>query len=274
MKRVISEINIFPVKSLGGIPLEEAQLTERGLEYDRRWMLINERNQFLTIRQHPEFLFFKLQLTPNGFIVSKKGDSNELTIPFSLQSGDIKNVTIWDDTVEAIVADEDSNQWFSNKVGFNCQLVYLPDTSPRRVQPEWVKEENHVSLADGYPYLMVGQSSVDDLNSKIEEEITTQRFRPNIVVKGSAPYEEYLWKDMTIGSAQLKGIKPCTRCIVTTMNPQTAVKGKEPLKALFKQRVNDKMIFGQNTIMTKAGVIKLGDELIINSTKQSPYEPV
>ena len=274
MKKVISEIVVYPVKSLGGISVNSASLTDRGLKHDRRWMLINERYQFLTIRQHPEFLFYDTEHVGDGFRISKKGDSDTLIIPASIEQGETKRVTVWDDVVDAIVAPPAINEWFSHSLDIGCELVYLPETSPRRVQPAWVEEEKHVSFADGYPYLIVGQASLDDLNDKMTEEMTVQRFRPNIVVTGGQPYEEYYWKDITVGTGQLKGIKPCTRCIVTTMDPVTAQKGKEPLKTLFQQRVNDKMIFGQNAIMTKAGSISVGDELLINSKKQSPYEPV
>lgn len=274
MIRTVSDIIIYPIKSLGGINLRAAKLTERGLEHDRRWMLIDKNDRFLTIRQHPEFLFYQLELTNNGFNVTHKHQHASITIPQSLTDGKHKMAKVWDDSVEVIVADKELNDWFSATLNFECELVYLPDASARRVEPEWVKDEQNVSLADGYPYLLVGKASVDDLNTKIEEDITHQRFRPNIVIAGGEPYEEYLWKDIALGSGQLKGIKPCARCIVTTMNPATAEQGKEPLKTLYKQRINDKMIFGQNAVMTKVGVVTVGDELIINSKKQSPYQPV
>lgn len=274
MSIVLTQINIYPVKSLGGIKLNSAELTERGIKHDRRWMLIDDNNKFLTIRQHPEFLFYELSLTDNGFEIKHKDGNNKLVIPLSIDKGDIIKVRIWDDEVTAIVADDNTNGWFLNQLGFSCRLVYLPDSSPRRVQREWVNGERHVSFADAYPYLIAGEQSVADLNDKIEEEITLERFRPNLVFSGGEPYEEFLWKEIKINEVRMQCIKPCTRCIVTTMHPETAVMGKEPLKTLFKQRIDNKMVFGENAIMLEQGTISIGDEIEIISTKNSPYEKV
>ncbi len=272
MKRILKEIVIYPIKSLGGVSVSEWHTTNRGLEHDRRWMLIDDKNQFLTIRQQSEFLFFKLYVTKNGFNILHKNTSKTLAIPFMLKGTANLQAKIWDDEVMVIAAPTAMSEWFTKQLGFDCQLVYIPDNSPRRVQPDWVTEEHHVSLADAYPILLAGQNSLADLNSKMEAPITMQRFRPNLIFEGGEPYEEFIWTDITIGTAKLKGIKPCTRCIVTTLNPETAEKGKEPLKTLFKQRINDKMVFGQNTIITSHGKVSVGDEIIISSVKQSPYE--
>lgn len=274
MSRILKDIRIYPIKSLGGISLPSANLTPRGIEHDRRWMLVNEANHFLTIRQHPEFLFFTLQYDDDGFLVSKREVEDTLKIPFSINSGATIKVKIWEDEVEAIEGDSAFGEWFTNQLGFKCKLVYMPDTSPRRVQPEWVKEEEHVSFADAYPFTIAGLSSLADLNSKMTEDITMQRFRPSFIYEGGKAYEEFLWKDIEIGTGMLKCVKPMTRCIVTTLKPETAEKGKEPLKTLFKQRIDDKMVFAQTAIMVKAARINVGDNIVVKSTKQSPYEPL
>ncbi|MEQ8927105.1 MAG: MOSC domain-containing protein [Fulvivirga sp.] len=270
----LSRIIIYPIKSLGGIELESSITTQRGLEYDRRFMLIDENNKFLTIRQHKEFLFYQLKKSESGFTIQHKNKTQQLHIPWAISTGKKITAKIWDDEVEAVVAEDHINTWFSNELGFNCRLVYLPDESPRRVQPDWVKNEHHVSLADAYPYLIVGENSVADLNAKIQESITYKRFRPNLVFTGGQAYEEFLWKDITIGAAELQCIKPCTRCIVITMNPETAEVGKEPLKTLFKQRINEKMVFGENAILLAGSLVKVGDEITIISKKDDPYEKV
>lgn len=270
----LTDIIIYPIKSLGGIHLTNVKLTPRGLQHDRRWMLVNEKNHFLTIRQHPEFLYFELSQEADGFVITHRIKKASLKIPFEISSGNKIKVKIWDDMVDTIEADEEYHQWFSEQVGYQCRLVYLPDAASRRVQPDWVKAEHHVSFADAYPYLIVGESTLADLNSKLEEKITIQRFRPNLVFSGGEPYDEFLWKDIAVGDGLMQCIKPCTRCIVTTMNPETAVAGKEPLKTLFKQRINDKMVFGENAIAINGAEIKIGDEIVVKSTKQSPYEPI
>jgi uncharacterized protein YcbX len=274
MKRLLTDIYIYPIKSLGGIRLESAKLEQKGLEHDRRWMLVNDRNEFLTIRQHPEFLFYEVFSNVNGFEVSKKGSIDNIIIPFEIKDGTSLTVKVWDDYVEAIEASESYHQWFTKQLGFNCKLVHMPQNAERRVQPEWVLDEHHVSFADTYPYLIVGKRSLKDLNLKLEDKITMQRFRPNLIFDGGEPYEEYLWKDLEIGEGLMKGIKPCTRCIVITMDPETAIIGNEPLKTLFKQRIEEKMIFGQYVIAINDRHIRIGDEIILNSLKQSPYDPV
>ncbi len=270
----LTDIIVYPIKSLGGIHLTSAKLTQRGLQHDRRWMLVNEKNHFLTIRQYPEFLYFQLRHVHDGFVITHRIKKESLKIPFEISSGDKVEVKIWDDKVDAIAAGKEYSSWFSEQVGYPCKLVYMPNGAPRRVETNWVKEEHHVSFADGYPYLIVGENSIDDLNNKLEDKITMQRFRPNLVFKEGEPYEEFYWKDIAIGKGHLQCIKPCTRCIVTTMNPETTVAGKEPLKTLFKQRINEKMVFGENAVALNDCEIKVGDEIVIKSTKQSPYQPV
>lgn len=270
----LTDIIIYPVKSLGGIHLTNAKLTPRGLQHDRRWMLVNEKNHFLTIRQHPEFLHFELGDAGDGFIVTHRIKKTSLTIPYEIALGGQVEVKIWDDMVNAIAADEKYSEWFTEQVGYPCKLVYLPEEAPRRVDPDYVRAEQHVSFADAYPYLIVGESTLADLNEKLEEKITMQRFRPNLVFSGGKPYEEYQWTDIAIGKGLMQCIKPCTRCIVTTMDPETTKAGKEPLKTLFKQKINDKMVFGENAIALDHEEIKIGDEIVIKSTKQSPYDPV
>jgi uncharacterized protein YcbX len=274
MKRLLTDIYIYPIKSLGGIRLESAKLTQKGLENDRRWMLVNDRNQFLTIRQHPEFLFYSLRPTDNGFEVIRKGDNDTLLIPFEINEGTPITVEVWEDQVEALEARASYHQWFTKQLGFSCKLVYMPTLAQRRVEPEWVTEEHHLSFADTYPYLILGKKSLKDLNQKLKDQITMQRFRPNLVFDGGEPYEEFLWKEIAIGEGLLKGIKPCTRCIVINMDPETAVNGKEPLKTLFKQRIEENMVFGLNTIALNTNHINIGDEIVIKSLKQSPYDPV
>ena len=204
MSIVLSKIIIYPIKSLGGISLESSEVTERGLKYDRRYMLVDDNNKFITIRQHPEFLFYKLEIGENGFEISHRDRADKLLIPFNLEKGESIEVNVWDDKVDAIVANDDINSWFTNQFRFSCRLVYIPDNSERIVQPEWVAGNKNVSFADAYPILIVGQKSVDDLNAKIEEEIAFNRFRPNLVFEGGEAYNEFLWNEISIGSAELQ----------------------------------------------------------------------
>ena len=271
VKRKLKNIITYPIKSLGGVELVAAHLQERGLQYDRRYMLIDEYNRFVTIRQHPELLMFQVSIS-EGFRIYHQRTGASIQIPFMLAAGATLKAKIWDDEVEVLLASAEINDWFSKEMGQMVRLVYLPDHAARRVQPDWVPDEHHVSLADGYPYLVAGQASVDDLNARVADTITFHRFRPNLVVEGGEPYEEFYYDEIGIGGGTLKCIKPCTRCIVTTYHPQTGEKGKEPLKTLATQRINDNMVFGQNAILSQAAEVRVGDEVVIRSRKTNPYQ--
>lgn len=265
----LKEIFIYPIKSLGAITLESNNLEQKGLQNDRRWMLIDENNRFLTIRQHPEFLFFMLSMTDVGFRISYKDQS--LNIPFQLE-GTTEMAVIWDDEVEVIVGKREWNDWFSTHLSVKCRLVFLPDSSVRLTKKKWSVHEENVSLADGYPILIIGESSLTDLNQKLNEPIKMERFRPNLVFEGGDPYEEYLWKEFNIGETRFVGLKPCVRCVITTYNELTAEKGREPLVTLNKQKIDDKIVFGQHALALDYQKVKVGDEIKVISYKDSPYD--
>ncbi|MEL7005124.1 MAG: MOSC N-terminal beta barrel domain-containing protein [Bacteroidota bacterium] len=265
----LKEIIIYPIKSLGGIHLKSNNLEQKGLQNDRRWMLVDKNNRFLTIRQYPKFLFFSLSINDTGFNISYESD--HLEIPFKLE-GVTEKAVVWDDEVEVVIGDKKWNDWFSKHLGIECKLVYLPDTSPRLTKKKWSKNEGNVSLADGYPILVAGEESLKELNGKLDQSITMARFRPNLVFDGGKPYEEYVWKNFTIGNVQFEGLKPCTRCVVTTYDEQTGEKGIEPLKTLNQQKIDNKMVFGQHVIAIDYLEIKVGDEINIDRYKDSPYD--
>lgn len=263
----LSDIYIYPIKSLGAVRLDNTKTTEKGLQYDRRWMLIDDDNKFITIRKYPEFLFFNLEVIEHGFRISYKG--SDLEIPFSIASGDRVQCDIWNDQVEAIKGDVTWNQWFSENLGISCSLVYMPEDSIRKIKPVW--GGTAVSFADGYPLLIVGKESLKDLNDQLQSPVEMARFRPNLVFEGGAPYEEFSWSEFMIGNVLLQGLKPCARCIVTTYNPSTGEKEREPLLTLSKQKLNDKIVFGQHTKAMQMGEIKVGDSLQILNYKSDPY---
>lgn len=266
----LSDIFIYPIKSLGAISLDNAKTTEKGLQYDRRWMLIDADNNFMTIRRNVEFLFFKLSMTESGFQISYKGDS--LDIPFYYDSDEKIICSVWDDQVTAVKGETYWNQWFSEKLGRSCSLVYMPDDSNRVIKPMW--GGTSVSFADGYPLLVIGNESLRDLNSKLDKPIQMTRFRPNLVFKGGTAYEEFKWSAFSIGNVNFQGLKPCARCIVTTYNPQTGEKGREPLLTLSKQKINDYIVFGQHSTASDKGTINVGDSIHISSYKSEPYASI
>jgi uncharacterized protein YcbX len=267
---ILSEILIYPVKSLGAIRLSQAQVEERGLRYDRRWLIIDENNRFVTQREHPQMALIEVSFTENGLkLCHRTRDLGALNIPFQPETFDLLTVTVWDDEIEAVIVNELSNQWLSEALGFTARLVYLPDTSPRLADRDYAPLDVNVSFADGFPFLLIGQSSLDDLNTRLPESVSMLRFRPNLVFEGGSPYDEDQWYEFTIGDVTFFGVKPCARCVLTTIDPEKGeVTGKEPLRTLSTYRKrNNKIFFGQNVLTNQTGIIKVGDEMSIKSRK-------
>lgn len=256
----LSEIWIYPVKSLAGIRLEQSVVTSRGLEYDRRWMLVDEENIFLSQRTHPQLALFRLKIDEDMLHISHADLSNG-SVSFSLSqkyNAILSDVMVWEDCVAAAEVSSDISAWFSGILGFNVRLVYMPEESLRKVDPDYaVNPTDITSFSDGFPYLIIGQSSLDDLNSRLKKPVSIKRFRPNLVFSGGTAYEEETWREFTIGSVSFYGVKPCSRCVMTTVNPELGVfAGKEPLRTLSKyKKVGEKVIFGQNVIAQQQGFV-------------------
>lgn len=268
---ILSEIFIYPVKSLSGIRLSEALVEERGLRHDRRWLIIDDNNFFVTQRQHPPMALIDVSLGSEGlFLRHRTYDLGELVVPFLPQTLNIVNVTVWDDQIEAVIVSDSVNEWLSQALGFSVRLVYLPETSPRLADRRYSPLDINVSFADGYPFLLVGQSSLDDLNVRLPQPISMLRFRPNLVFEGGLAYDEDQWYEFSIGRLSFYGVKPCARCVLTTVDPEKGeMAGKEPLRTLSTYRKqNNKIFFGQNVVTAQTGIIRVGDEIIISSRQQ------
>ncbi|MCX8491285.1 MAG: MOSC domain-containing protein [Cyclobacteriaceae bacterium] len=257
----LSEIWIYPIKSMGGIRLNSAKVAGKGLEFDRRWMLIDENNMFITQRKILEMALFKLEMNPDSFTIRFNNESIQL--PFnSVSSSDIIQATIWDDSVDTIEVDKGYSNWFSDKLKLKCKLVVFPEKNTRLVDPKYATNCDNVSLADGYPLLAIGQSSLDDLNQRLDAPVPMDRFRPNLVFTGGQPYEEDSWKEFTVGTNKFLGVKRCSRCVLTTIDQITGEQGKEPLATLATYRKQEnKIYFGQNILSIDHNEIHKGDEI-------------
>lgn len=271
---LLSDIIIYPIKSLPGVRLDHCRVVSRGLEGDRRWMIVDENNRFMTIRNHREMLSFDLSMGANGFVVKDRKSGDVLELPWEISAGKAEKVSIWDDEVEAIEGRRDWSSWFEAKLGKTCRLVYMHEKSKRPIKKQWAKNNEIVSFADGYPLLVVGSASLVELNEKLKDQLSIDRFRPNLVFEGGEPYEEFKWSKFTIGGNQFQGFKPCKRCIITTLDPITAEQGPEPLATLSRQRIDNKVVFGQHAAPGEVGTISIGDEIRVISYKDSPYDPV
>lgn len=268
----ISRLFVYPVKSLGGISVSSALLTDRGFEHDRRWMLLNEQNIFMTQRDYPQMALLQTGITETGISIFHMDDIHErITIPFWVSSENRFTVKVWDDYCEAVFVDRKIDEWLSRKLDVTCRLVYMPDDSLRKVDPRYaVDQTNITSLSDGYPLLLISQSSLDDLNSRLESPIPMNRFRPNIVLAGANPYEEDEMAEFTIRGIRFFGVKLCARCSIPTINQETLEKSKEPSKTLATYRQKEhKILFGQNVLYSSGGVsLKVADRVEITRRKE------
>ena len=260
----IQDIYIYPIKSLGGIRLENARLMEKGFENDRRFMLADKNGRFLSQREHPRMALLQTDLVDKGIAVySKQEPENKTLIPLPFKPKKNREilVTIWEDKVKAQLADESISSWFSDFLGQACKLVYMPHASRRQLKPKYTVNGEAVSFADGMPYLLISQASLDDLNSRLKEPVSMNRFRPNIVISGGTAFQEDEWDVIQVGDARFKITKPCARCVVTTIDQQSGQKSKEPLTTLatYRQK-NGKVMFGQNMLLLEGDQISVYDK--------------
>ncbi|MFH7003910.1 MOSC domain-containing protein [Flavobacterium bizetiae] len=257
----VKEIYIYPIKSLAGISCQNALAEEMGFENDRRWMLIDAENQMITQREHRIMSQFYPQISDGKISITFQDQKHEFSIDEHLENSIAVNV--WDDKSEVIEVNKSTSKWFSQHLGFECKLVKIIKNGDRKHESSKLKETFNVSLADGYPYLMIGSQSLDFLNEKLSDKITVLRFRPNIVISSQSPHEEDDFTTFKIGEVQFKNIKPCGRCIMVNNDPDNGKLKKEPLKTLSKYRnVNNSVLFGTNIVSLNSGIINVGDEIV------------
>ncbi len=265
----VSQLNIYPVKSLGGISKQTVQLCSTGFEYDRRWMLVDEKNVFLSQRTHPQMVLLHTAQNDDGFIVSKYNDENlSIVIPYVTEAKKKLKVTVWEDICNAVVVSDEHNEWFSDMLHFKCKLVYMPDDAVRLVDKRYAVNNEITSFSDGYPILMIGEATLEHLNNKLKDALPMNRFRPNLVFSGGHAHIEDEMEKFSINDINFLGVKPCSRCVMTTINQQNAEKGKEPLKTLSTYRMKDnKIYFGQNVLHHQNGIINVSDTISITQQR-------
>ncbi|WP_432002006.1 MOSC domain-containing protein [Streptomyces sioyaensis] len=266
-KPALRSIHLYPVKSIAGSGPGEAVVEPWGLAGDRRWLLVDARGRQLTQRQQPTLALAHAQELPGGALRLTAPGQQPLTVEVPA-SGETLPVEVWKDEVEAVPADPAAAEWFGGYLGVECRLVYLDAPEKRRpIAPDFSAPGDTVSFADGFPLLLTTSSSLDALNSLIaqgdhadEGPLPMNRFRPNVVVDGTAPWAEDDWRRVRIGDVAFQVVKPCARCVVTTTDQRTAERGKEPLRTLARhRRFGDQLVFGQNLIPRGVGTIRVGD---------------
>ncbi|GAA4373824.1 MOSC domain-containing protein [Hymenobacter koreensis] len=256
----LADLYLYPVKSLGGFRVTEAEVQPRGFRHDRRWLIVDARSQFMTQRTTPEMALLHLEPAHNGFIIrhTRRPDLLPLLVPFEAQPDRTQFVTVWDDMVFTYRGTNEQDQWLTEALGQPCRLTYMPDVALRPVDGAAVP--GLVSFADAYPFLLISQASLDDLNQRLAQPVPMNRFRPSLVVSGATPYVEDSWHGFQIGNTAFEGVKPCARCLVTTTDQHTAERSAEPLRTLSEYRkVGNKVMFGLNVVGAGSGILRTGD---------------
>lgn len=260
----LTAINKYPVKSLKAISIMRADVDDFGITNDRRWMLVNTEGKFVTQRQYPKM--GSISVEESGQYLRFYSDSGSvLEIKNELLKEEV-SVRVWGDEVSACQATDEVNEWFSAELGVSVALVYMPDSTFRQVDRQFADYKQRVSFSDGFPFLLISEASLVDLNSRLDSPVPMSRFRPNLVVSGCGPYEEDQWRRVRIGDIEFDVVKPCSRCVMTTIDESTLIKGREPLRTLATYRKNEYGVcFGQNLVHRSTGVLNIGDAVEILS---------
>lgn len=261
----VASLHIYPIKSLGGAIVTEARITDRGFAHDRRWMLVDESGLFISQREVAAMACLHCAPLDNGFRVTDTRDGEAIDLPWGIAEGELRRARVWDDEVDVLHASMVHASWFADKLDITCGLVFMPDRAQRPVDPRYAS--GITSLSDGFPYLIISQASLDDLNARMPAPLPMDRFRPNIVIAGGTPFQEDTWTETIIGDARFACVKPCSRCAITTTDQRTGERGKEPLRTLATYRRGPggsdavKVDFGMNAMAIEGSIVRVGDSV-------------
>lgn len=269
----VSALYVYPVKGLGGMSLDHAELGIKGFKWDRRFMLVDEQGRFISQREVAKLTQLVAEITETDLVLRLRQMPDTFQLPLhSIDAGSRPMVEIWSSRVRAINPSPTLDAWMSDYLHQKVRLVYMPETTRRSVPPAYAGPGHTVGFADAYPYLIVNETSLQELNSRLAQPVPMDRFRPNMVISGStSAWEEDHWRDLQIGDAAMRCVKTCARCIVITTDQLTGARAKEPLATLASYRkVGNRTLFGMNTILADKAqvgkVIRVGDAVAIMET--------
>ncbi|GES74158.1 MOSC domain-containing protein [Rhizophagus clarus] len=281
----ISTIYVYPVKSCRGIKVDSWKINDYGFKYDRFWMIVDDQNRYITQREHPKLALISPTIHENDdfgglLILTNPENDQELKLPLlpNKENHSKFPVTLCDEILMAYDCGEESSKWISDYLGFKAKIVYKPTEDIRLIEKNLppkneLLKQPETAFSDGYPFLIISEESLSDLNNRLSIPVTFRNFRPNIVIKGcNKPFEEDTWKKIIMGRETEDNlffvVARCTRCVMTTVNPETGIKeGLEPLKTLQSYRRVDpgakyKACFGMNVIHNKSGItLNVGDQI-------------
>lgn len=269
MSITVSALYIYPVKSCRGIELTHCALDKYGFRHDRSLLIVDENGLAITQRDCPKLALVQVELVNSELFGFHYPGLSSLSLnPNKYQSEPDLSRTIeaqvWDDRFLAFDLGSDAADWFSEICGRACRLVSRCLQYERKVSPKYASGSEEVSFADGFPLLLISQESLDDLNAKMEAPVPMDRFRPNLVLSGAGAFAEDKWRTISINGVEFDLVKPCARCVMVTIDQDTAEIGKEPMRTLSAYRKSgNKVMFGQNLIHKAHGEINVGDKVEI-----------
>ena len=262
MPATVSQLWVYPVKSLKGIRLEASRVTARGLAHDRRFVVVDADGVFLTQREFPAMATVWTEIAGGELRLSAPA-FDEVAIPLEPPAGEALGVEVWNSHTPAIAPSPEADGWLSEVLGRACRLAYMPESTRRESNASHAGPGRLVGYADGYAHLVVSEASLAALNARLARPVTMDRFRPNIVLAGTGAFEEDAWTDFEAGTARFRMAKPCGRCQVTTTDQSTGeVTGPEPLATLAAWRPSEAFgaRFGMNAVTLSEGDLRVGDE--------------
>lgn len=259
---ILEELYTYPIKSTRRVSHIRVQVEPWGLSGDRCWMIVDEDARFLTQREIPRLSLIQAVPQPGGQLLLATFGKKPVTVAIPEETAPILQVSIWRDSVNARVASDQVNVWLSTFLGRTVYLVYMHDPGSRLADTTYAQPGTAVAFADGYPLLCTTKVSLQDLNRRLATPIPMGRFRPNVVVSGDEPFSEDHWKRIQIGNIIFSVVKPCARCTITTIDQDTALRGKEPLRTLssFRKRKGG-VYFGENLVPETTGILERGDRV-------------
>ncbi|MCK8667556.1 MOSC domain-containing protein [Pseudomonas azerbaijanoccidens] len=258
----LSALYRYPLKSGKGEILQQIDLDKLGLDGDRRWMLVDEASgRFLTQRAVAQMSQLSALWNAEGGLTLSAPGHASIDIALPGHDAELRGVTIWRDTLRVPDAGDAAGAWVSEFIGKPTRLVQVPLDRARTTQSGFGKDDDQVAFADGFPLLLIGQASLEDISQKVGRPMEMLRFRPNLVIDGSEAYAEDGWKRIRIGDVEFRVVKSCSRCILTTIDPQTGERShdREPFASLQKYRsTEDGAMFGQNLVNDSNGRLEVG----------------
>jgi uncharacterized protein YcbX len=254
----VAALHVHPVKSCGGFQVDRWPVTPRGLLWDRQWLLVGPDGTFVTQRALPGLARITTTFHEAQLVLQTPG-LEPLTVPLDRREGEVREVRIWSDTCLSVDAGDAVAHWLQQAAGTPLRLVRMAPDFQRQVDPAYAPAGATTDFADGFPILVTTMASLDDLNGIVDAPVEMRRFRANVVIAGAQPWAEEGWRRLRIGPVLLDLVKPCVRCSIITVDPDTGVAGKEPLKALGQLRDGGgRVVFGVNALVLEPGEIAVG----------------